>query len=78
MKNITTNFFSSIKIRKFFVWEVRREDEFSPLKNGSGTKDTAVTCRRDLMLQHVRWLQTAGAILPPNTTKQIILYDNIL
>ncbi|CAF3602837.1 unnamed protein product, partial [Adineta steineri] len=42
---------------------------------GSGTKDTAVTCRRDLMLQHVRWLQAAGAILPPNTSKQIILAD---
>lgn len=43
--------------KKFYVWEVRREDEFSPLKNGSGTKDTATTCKRDLMLQHVRWLQ---------------------
>ncbi|CAF3752011.1 unnamed protein product [Adineta steineri] len=61
--------------KNFFVWEARRDDEFSPLKNGSGTKDTAVTCRRDLMLQHVRWLQAAGAILPPNTSKQIILAD---
>jgi len=61
--------------KNFFVWEVRREEEFSPLKNGSGTKDTPVTCRRDLMVQHVRWLQAAGAILPPNTTKQIILSD---
>ncbi|UJR33156.1 hypothetical protein I4U23_020613 [Adineta vaga] len=63
--------------KNFFVWEVRRDEEFSPLKNGSGTKDTAVTCRRDLMLQHVRWLQVAGAILPPNTTKQIILADKL-
>jgi len=61
--------------RKFYVWEVRREDEFSPLKNGSGTKDTATTCKRDLMLQHVRWLQAAGAILPTNIVKQIILYE---
>ncbi len=29
------------------------------------------------MLQHVRWLQTAGAILPSNITKQIILYDDV-
>ncbi|CAF2851897.1 unnamed protein product [Rotaria sp. Silwood2] len=61
--------------KNFFIWEVRREDEFSPLKNASGTKDTAVTCRRDLMLQHIRWLQAAGAILPLNTAKQIILSD---
>jgi UDP-N-acetylglucosamine pyrophosphorylase len=63
--------------RKFFIWEVRRDDEFSPLKNGSGTKDTPVTCRRDLMLQHVRWLQAAGAILPSNIAKQIILYEDL-
>jgi len=59
--------------KTFAVWEVRREDEFSPLKNGSGTKDTAATCRRDLMLQHVRWLQAAGAQLPSTATKQVNL-----
>jgi UDP-N-acetylglucosamine/UDP-N-acetylgalactosamine diphosphorylase len=57
--------------KTFAVWEVRREDEFSPLKNGSGSKDTPVTCRRDLMLQHVRWLQEAGAYLPADITKYI-------
>jgi len=63
--------------KNFFVWEVRRDEEFSPLKNGSGTKDTPATCRRDLMLQHVRWLQTAGAFLPANAAKQIILADKL-
>jgi len=57
--------------KTFAVWEVRREDEFSPLKSGSGSKDTAATCRRDLMLQHVRWLQEAGAYLPSDITKYI-------
>lgn len=47
--------------RAFAVWEVCREDEFSPLKNGTGTKDTAETCRRDLILQHIRYLRKAGA-----------------
>ncbi|CAF4363977.1 unnamed protein product, partial [Adineta steineri] len=47
----------------FAVWEVCREDEFSPLKNGTGSKDTAETCRKDLMLQHIRYLKQAGAIL---------------
>ena len=59
------------RIRTFAVWEVRREDEFSPLKNESGAKDTAATCRRDLMLQHVRWLQQAGADLPKDIEKNM-------
>jgi UDP-N-acetylglucosamine/UDP-N-acetylgalactosamine diphosphorylase len=42
---------------------VIREDEFSPLKNGTGSKDTPETCRRDLILQHIRYLQQADAIL---------------
>ncbi|CAF0760894.1 unnamed protein product [Adineta steineri] len=49
--------------KTFAVWEVCREDEFSPLKNGTGSKDTAETCRKDLMLQHTRYLKQAGAIL---------------
>ncbi|CAF1104212.1 unnamed protein product [Adineta ricciae] len=47
--------------KTFAVWEVCREDEFSPLKNGSGPKDTAETCRRDLIHQHIRYLKQAGA-----------------
>ncbi|CAF3366805.1 unnamed protein product [Rotaria socialis] len=49
--------------KAFAVWEVHREDEFSPLKNGTGTKDTPETCRRDLILQHIRYLKQAGALL---------------
>lgn len=50
--------------RTFAVWEVQREDEFSPLKNATGNKDTAETSRRDLMEQHVRFLRQAGVNLP--------------
>lgn len=49
--------------RTFAVWEVRRDDEFSPLKNGTGDKDTPETCRRDLLHQHSRFIQQAGGIL---------------
>lgn len=52
-----------ILYRSFAVWEVRRDDEFSPLKNGAGNKDTAETCRRDLLLQHKRFVKQAGAVL---------------
>jgi UDP-N-acetylglucosamine/UDP-N-acetylgalactosamine diphosphorylase len=49
--------------RTFAVWEVRREDEFSPLKNGAGNKDTPETCRRDLIFQHIRYVKQAGGLL---------------
>ncbi|CAF2156020.1 unnamed protein product [Rotaria magnacalcarata] len=62
--------------KTFAVWEVRREDEFSPLKNGSGSKDTAATCRQDLMLQHIRWLKEAGADLPSDVNQQIESTEN--
>ena len=42
--------------------EVRREDEFSPLKNSRGTgEDDPDTSKRDIMDQGKRWIQSAGA-----------------
>lgn len=38
---------------------VRREDEFSPIKNRSGD-DSPESCRRDQMAQWMRWLEAAG------------------
>ncbi|KAF8078946.1 nucleotide-diphospho-sugar transferase [Lyophyllum atratum] len=48
----------------FAVLEVARNEEFSPLKNAPGTgSDDSETSRRDLLAQHKRFLERAGAIV---------------
>lgn len=54
--------FTRLDLAKFACLEVRREDEFSPLKNGRGTTDdNPDTSKRDILLQGRRWLEAAGA-----------------
>lgn len=48
--------------QRFAVLSVARNEEFSPLKNAPGTgADDADTSRRDLLAQHKRFLEKAGA-----------------
>lgn len=47
---------------RFTVLQVIRNEEFSPLKNAPGTgSDDPETSRRDLLAQHRRFLEKAGA-----------------
>ena len=48
--------------KRFAVLEVARNEEFSPLKNAPGTgSDDPETSRHDLLAQHRRFLERAGA-----------------
>jgi len=54
--------FPMLDLSKFACLEVKREDEFSPLKNGRGKgEDDPDTSKRDIMNQGKRWLQAVGA-----------------
>lgn len=54
--------FPMLTLEKFACMEVKREDEFSPLKNARGTgEDDPDTSKRDIMNQGQRWCEAAGA-----------------
>jgi len=56
------------------VWEVVREDEFSPLKNAdTADRDTATTCRHSVFALHQRYLLEAGGRLVDAEGKEIPL-----
>lgn len=56
--------FPMLELNKFACMEVKREDEFSPLKNGRGTgEDDPDTSKRDIMNQGQRWAEAAGATI---------------
>lgn len=54
--------FPMLPLEKFACMEVRREDEFSPLKNAKGTgQDDPDTSKAAIMAQGLKWAQSAGA-----------------
>ena len=53
----------------FVVWECKREEEFSPLKNADGAaKDTPLTARTDLFRLHKVYFENAGGKIIPKTS----------
>jgi UDP-N-acetylglucosamine/UDP-N-acetylgalactosamine diphosphorylase len=54
--------FPLLTLDKFACMEVKREDEFSPLKNAPGTgEDDPGTSKKDIMTQGAKWVKAAGA-----------------
>ncbi|KAL8417999.1 hypothetical protein RB594_001564 [Gaeumannomyces avenae] len=61
--------FPMLELAKFACMEVRREDEFSPLKNARGTgEDDPDTSKRDIMQQGKKWIEAAGATVTSEET----------
>ncbi|CAN5620736.1 UDPGP type 1 family protein [soil metagenome] len=56
--------FDAIPLAKnAIVYETKREEEFSPVKNAEGT-DSPATCKRDQISRAARWLTAAGVKVP--------------
>jgi UDP-N-acetylglucosamine/UDP-N-acetylgalactosamine diphosphorylase len=56
--------FAFLSMDKFACQEVKREDEFSPLKNKIGNnEDDADTSRRDILQQGRKWIEAAGGVI---------------
>lgn len=53
--------FPMLQLDKFACMEVKREDEFSPLKNAKGTgEDDPDTSKKDILNQGRRWIRLSG------------------
>ncbi|KAF1349525.1 nucleotide-diphospho-sugar transferase [Lizonia empirigonia] len=62
--------FPFLSLDQFACMEVKREDEFSPLKNARGTgEDDPDTSRMDIMTQGKKWVQAAGATVVSEDSK---------
>ena len=63
--------FPFLPMDKFACMEVKREEEFSPLKNAPGTgEDDPDTSKRDILQQGRRYLESAGAIVTSDSEDQ--------
>ncbi|XP_050409984.2 UDP-N-acetylhexosamine pyrophosphorylase [Patella vulgata] len=61
MEKFVFDVFQFCSDRDFAVWEVLREEEFSPLKNSDKeSKDTPTTCRQAIFKLHQRYVEKAG------------------
>ena len=62
MEQFVFDCFPFLEMSKFACMEVKREDEFSPLKNARGTgEDDPDTSKRDILQQGKKWVQATGA-----------------
>lgn len=57
---------------QFVIWEVKREEEFSPLKNAdTAEKENPTSCRNSIFHLHRQYIQEAGGFVETNGTPVI-------
>ncbi|KAK4691064.1 UDP-N-acetylglucosamine/UDP-N-acetylgalactosamine diphosphorylase, partial [Lecanoromycetidae sp. Uapishka_2] len=62
--------FPMLDLKKFACMEVKREDEFSPLKNSKGTgEDDPDTSKKDILDQGRRWIENVGGAVTSENTE---------
>jgi len=62
--------FPMLELKKFACMEVKREDEFSPLKNAKGTgEDDPNTSKRDILEQGKRWVENVGGTVTSESSE---------
>lgn len=55
--------------KKLVVWECRREEEFSPMKNVDEIgKDCPATARKGIFQLHKSWIEKAGGVFEPSSS----------
>lgn len=65
--------FPFLDMDKFACMEVKREDEFSPLKNAKGTgEDDQDTSRKDILQQGKRFLEAAGVVVTSESVEDAV------
>jgi UDP-N-acetylglucosamine/UDP-N-acetylgalactosamine diphosphorylase len=63
MEQFVFDCFPFLEMDKFACMEVKREDEFSPLKNAKGTgEDDPDTSKEHIMAQGRKWISAAGGV----------------
>ncbi|KAI8066600.1 nucleotide-diphospho-sugar transferase [Gongronella butleri] len=64
--------------RHLSVLEVDRKDEFSPLKNAPGSGvDCPETSRRDIIAQHIRFIENAGGRVVDTNGNPVVYDDSV-
>jgi UDP-N-acetylglucosamine/UDP-N-acetylgalactosamine diphosphorylase len=64
MEQFVFDCFPFLEMEKFACMEVKREDEFSPLKNARGTgEDDPDTSKEHIMTQGRKWIAAAGVVV---------------
>jgi UDP-N-acetylglucosamine/UDP-N-acetylgalactosamine diphosphorylase len=72
MEMFVFDVFPFADLQHTYAFQVRRDEEFSPVKNAPGASAcTAQTACQDVFALHARWLRAAGAVVDENSQVEL-------